>query len=87
MRPRELASGVSLFAARTPPLPPATDTNSYALGEREVILVEPATPYEDEQRAWVDWARGLAGTGRTPVALFATHYHSDHVGGVDVLAR
>jgi glyoxylase-like metal-dependent hydrolase (beta-lactamase superfamily II) len=87
MRPRELASGVSLFAARTPTLPPATDTNSYALGEREVILVEPATPYEDEQRAWVDWARGLAGTGRTPVALFATHYHSDHVGGVDVLAR
>jgi ribonuclease/clavin/mitogillin len=87
MRPRELTSGLSLFGARTPTLAPATHTNSYALGEREVLLVEPATPYEDEQRAWVEWARGLASTGRTPVALFATHYHPDHIGGVDVLSR
>ena len=35
-----------MFAARTPTLPPATHTNSYALGAREVLLVEPATPYD-----------------------------------------
>jgi ribonuclease/clavin/mitogillin len=87
VRPRDLASGLSIFAARTPTLPPATHTNSYALGGREVLLVEPATPYEDELRAWVEWARSLEGLGRRPVALFATHYHADHVGGVDVLAR
>ena len=87
LRPRELSLGVSLFAARTPTLAPATHTNSYALGTREVILVEPATPYEDEQRAWIEWARGLAGSGRVPIALFATHYHPDHVGGVDTLSR
>jgi glyoxylase-like metal-dependent hydrolase (beta-lactamase superfamily II) len=78
---------VSLFGARTPTLPPATHTNSYALGAREVLLVEPATPYADEQRAWIAWARSLPSAGRTPVAILATHHHPDHVGGVDVLMR
>src|SRR5215472_15385442 len=87
LRPRELSRTVQLFAARTPTLPPATHTNSYALGASEVMLVEPATPYEDEQRAWIEWARALGSHGRKPVAIFATHYHIDHVGGLEVLAR
>jgi glyoxylase-like metal-dependent hydrolase (beta-lactamase superfamily II) len=87
VRPREIARDVALFAARTPTLPPATHTNSYALGSREVLLVEPATPYEDEQRAWITWARSLPSTGRKPVAIVATHHHVDHIGGVDVLMR
>ena len=87
VRPRELARNVESFAARTPTLPPATHTNSYALGAREVLLVEPATPYEDEQRAWLGWARSLPSSGRTPVAIVLTHHHADHVGGVGVLSR
>jgi glyoxylase-like metal-dependent hydrolase (beta-lactamase superfamily II) len=86
-RPRELSSSLDLFAARTPTLPPATHTNSYALGSREVLLVEPATPYPDEQRAWIAWARALPSAGRTPVAIFVTHHHADHIGGAEVLAR
>jgi glyoxylase-like metal-dependent hydrolase (beta-lactamase superfamily II) len=52
-----------------------------------VLVVEPATPYEDEQRAWLEWLRALPSSGRTPVAIVASHHHPDHVGGVDVLAR
>jgi glyoxylase-like metal-dependent hydrolase (beta-lactamase superfamily II) len=77
---------VELFPARTPTLPPATHTNSYALGGREVLLVEPATPYEDEQRDWLAWARGLASSGRRLVAIALTHHHPDHVGGAAFFA-
>jgi glyoxylase-like metal-dependent hydrolase (beta-lactamase superfamily II) len=87
IRPRELSLSVTAFAAKTPTLPPATHTNSYAIGAREVVLVEPATPYEDEQKEWIAWARAIASGGRTLVAILATHHHPDHVGGLDVLSR
>ena len=82
VRPREIARNVSAFAALTPTLLPATHTNSYALGTKQVVLVEPATPYQDEQRAWLDWARALVSQGRQLVAIVATHHHPDHVGGL-----
>lgn len=85
--PTDVAPGVARVAARTPTLPPATHTNSYALGAREVLLVEPATPDDDELAEWIAWARGLASAGRTLVGVLATHHHVDHVGGLDVLTR
>ena len=87
LRPRTIAPGVEVFDTRTPTLPPATHTNSYALGARDVLLVEPATPYADEQRAWLEWARALPGQGRHARAIVLTHHHPDHVGGAEVLAR
>jgi endoribonuclease LACTB2 len=87
LRPRNVTRGVELFPALTPTLPPATHTNSYALGEREVLLVEPATPYDDERRAWLEWARGIKASGRDLVALVLTHHHADHVGGAAFLSR
>jgi endoribonuclease LACTB2 len=83
IRPRKVARGVELFPARTPTLPPATHTNSYALGDRDVLLVEPATPHEDERRAWLEWARGVSASGRHLVGIFLTHHHVDHVGGAE----
>ncbi len=52
-----------------------------------MLLVEPATPFEDEQRAFIEWARELRSTGRNLVAIFLTHHHPDHVGGAEVFSR
>ncbi len=87
IRPRPAARGVELFPARTPTLPPATHTNSYAIGDREVLLVEPATPYDDERRAWLDWARSLASQGRALQGIIITHHHADHAGGAAFFAK
>jgi len=87
LRPERIADGVEVFPVRTPTLPPATHTNSYALGTRDVLLVEPATPYPEEIAAFAAWAHALKAQGRRLVALFLTHHHIDHVGGAETLAR
>jgi len=79
-RPRELGSDIELFPTKTPTLPPATHTNSYALGGRDVIVVEPAPQDPSEQRAMIAWVEGMRSAGRNPLAIVVTHHHGDHVG-------
>ncbi len=86
LRPETITPTIEGFAAETPTLAPATHTNSYALGGREVLLIEPATPYEAEQRDWLAWARGLRSQGRHVLGIVATHHHPDHVGGAAFLS-
>ncbi len=44
----EIAPELRVLAVRTPTLLPATHTNLLVVGTAEAVLVEPATPYEDE---------------------------------------
>lgn len=82
-----LPPGIERFAARTPTLPPATHTNSYALGARDVLLVEPSPSDAGEIRAWIEWARGLETKGRNLTAIVLTHHHIDHAGGAETISR
>ncbi len=86
-RPRAITSAVELFGVRTPTLPPATTTNSWALGRRDLVLVEPSTPFDDERAAWLAWARGLSASGRRVRAILLTHHHPDHAGAAGPFAR
>lgn len=65
---------------RTPTLPPATHTNCYLLGERRLTLVDPATPWEEEQAALDEALDALLAEGAVVERVVLTHHHFDHVG-------
>lgn len=74
------------FPVRTPTRPPATHTNAYLIyNSREVLVVDPGSPYDDEQAALANQLDELIAEGRSVHAIALTHLHPDHVGGVSHL--
>jgi glyoxylase-like metal-dependent hydrolase (beta-lactamase superfamily II)/8-oxo-dGTP pyrophosphatase MutT (NUDIX family) len=78
----ELRSGFLLFPVRTPTLPPATHTNCYIIGGNEVVVIDPASPYEDEQQRLDALIASLINNGCRVREIIITHLHQDHIGGV-----
>lgn len=75
------------FPVRTPTKPPATHTNCYLIsGPEEFLIVDPGSPYEDEQAALHECVDDLIRKGwLSPREILLTHFHPDHVAGVDAL--
>ncbi len=84
-RVQMVAPTIQMLPVRTPTLPPATHTNTFVVGTEEAVLIEPATPYREEQDLMAEWVQGLRLRGVEPVAIVATHHHPDHVGGAMAL--
>jgi glyoxylase-like metal-dependent hydrolase (beta-lactamase superfamily II) len=78
----EMRPGILLVPLRTPTLPPATHTNCYVIGGEEVVVIDPASPYQDEQ-AVLDQVLGK----RNVREIWLTHLHRDHVSGANHLRK
>lgn len=76
----EIAPGVWLLSLRSPTLPPAVTTNTCIFAGDRVLIIEPATPYPDEQAKLDLTIRGLERQGKTVAGIALTHHHVDHVG-------
>jgi glyoxylase-like metal-dependent hydrolase (beta-lactamase superfamily II)/8-oxo-dGTP pyrophosphatase MutT (NUDIX family) len=74
------------FPVRTPTKPPATHTNCYLIyTSQSLLVIDPGSPYEDEQNALAAAIDELLAAGRTLHSILLTHVHPDHVGGVKAL--
>jgi ribonuclease/clavin/mitogillin len=74
------------FPVLTPTRPPATHTNCYVIyTSSEILIIDPGSPYEEEQHALAQCVSELIAEGRTVREIIVTHLHPDHVGGVNAL--
>lgn len=83
----EFQRGILLFPLRTPTLPPAFHTNCWVVGTGELALIDPGSPWAEEQDAFERQIRRLVDEGRTPKCVLVTHHHGDHVGAAVELGR
>src|SRR6185295_808069 len=81
----EFQRGLVLVPLRTPTLPPATHTNCLLLGDDELWVVDPGSPWPEEQAILRETLDRLAAEGRKAVGVLLTHHHLDHTGGAQVL--
>jgi len=80
-----VAPGLFRLPLRTPTLPPATTTNTLLVVGDGVVVIEPATPFADEQVRLAEALDDLASRGHPLVAILLTHHHPDHIGHADAL--
>jgi len=83
----EMIRGVHIVPVKTFTLPPATHTNCYFLGDEELVIVDPATPIEEEQARILAYARHLGEGGGRVKEIWLTHHHQDHVGAVQEIRQ
>lgn len=78
-----LTDDIRWVPLRSPTLLPATHTNAWILGRDRLTVVDPGSPWDDEQRRLVRVLEELGTVER----VVLTHHHHDHVRGAAPLAE
>jgi len=78
----ELKWGIVLQPMKTRPLPPATHTNAYLVGDGEMALIDPGSDEKQELAELFALIEALEREGRKLAIVLLTHEHPDHIGGV-----
>jgi glyoxylase-like metal-dependent hydrolase (beta-lactamase superfamily II) len=79
--------GIFLCPLRTPTIPPATHTNCYLVGGDEMVVIDPGSPYPDQQAVLDHVVGRFIEQGKRFREIIITHLHPDHIGGVTHLAE
>lgn len=82
----EMRYGIYVCPLRTPTIPPATHTNCLIVGGDELVLVDPGSPYPDQQARLDRIVDRFLAAGRRFREIIISHLHPDHFGGVAHLA-
>ncbi len=83
----EFLRGVLQFPLRTATLPPAGTTNCFVIGQESRVVIDPGSPFEEDQRRLEAALRELPGGWDAVGEIWLTHHHPDHFGGAAVLAE
>lgn len=83
----ELKWGIVLQPMKTRPLPPATHTNAYLVGEPEMALIDPGSDDPAELEALFELIGLLERDRRKLALILVTHHHPDHWAGVDAVRK
>ncbi|NOT34701.1 MAG: MBL fold metallo-hydrolase [Candidatus Eisenbacteria bacterium] len=78
----ELKWGIVMVPQLTRPLPPATHTNAYLIGEPEMALVDPGSDDPESLRQLFAVIDALVQDRRKLKLVVLTHHHPDHIAGL-----
>lgn len=84
----EFRPGTLVFPLQTLTLPPASTTNCILLGFGDAVLIDPgAVDATENARLIAALADVHSRLGRRVTAIWLTHHHPDHIGGVQTIRQ
>ncbi|MBK8810072.1 MAG: MBL fold metallo-hydrolase [Acidobacteria bacterium] len=83
----ELNPRLVCIPLRTKTLPPATHTNCFVVGKREFVVIDAASPYEEEQSKLLELIGKYIESGCICRSIIVSHLHNDHFGGEMALQK